>query len=522
MKVFALLPTVFLVAAVATAEDKPPAPKLPLGKDTTFVTGPLDKHGYIDYEAALNAELGKGITRENNAHALLVQAFGPAPEGGDGMPLDYFRWLDIPVPPKDGEYFIGMTAYVRDKLGLSGARLEAFFEVQGRVMQRPWVSKDCPPMAEWLKANEKPLALVTEAMKRPEYFNPLVSRRNPGEASNLIGTLLPTVQKCRELATTFTARAMLRLKDGKLDDAWVDLMTVHRLGRLVSRGGTLIESLVGIAIGQIASNSTLAYLEHPDLTSKRALACLKELQGLPRATPLADKIGVCERMMGLDAIQYIRRSGGAGGLDNLFAGENFVIVDEKKAFETVDWTTVMQSLNKGYDRLDAALRLKDRAARLKEFEKIENDYKDIKKEFADPEKAKKFMKENEKDGKALGKALGDVLMGMLSPALQKVQQAHDRSEQVAANLQVAFALAAYHKDNGDYPAKLTDLAPKYLSTVPTDLFANKALTYKPGEKGYLFYSVGVNGKDEDGRWYDDEPPGDDLRVKMPLPELKKQ
>ena len=42
---------------------------------------------------------------------------------------------------------------------------------------------------------------------------------------------------------------------------------------------------------------------------------------------------------------------------------------------------------------------------------------------------------------------------------------------------------------------------------------------KLGE-GYFFYSVGPNGKDDGGQWYNDDPPGDDIRVKMPLPELK--
>ena len=36
----------------------------------------------------------------------------------------------------------------------------------------------------------------------------------------------------------------------------------------------------------------------------------------------------------------------------------------------------------------------------------------------------------------------------------------------------------------------------------------------------MFYSVGVNGKDDGGRKIDDDPPGDDLPVSMPLPALK--
>lgn len=524
MKLLAV-PLLLLVALVGTAQDKdkPPAPKLPLGKDTTFVVGPLDKDGYIDYEAALNAEMSKGITPEKNANVLLVQAFGPAPEGGDGFPLEYYRWLDIQVLPKDGDYVLGINAFVTGQLGLTGERLEAFYEAQGNATKRPWAAKDCPPLAEWIKVNEKPLALVTEAVKRPGYFNPMVSRRKPGEGSNLIGTLLPGVQKCRELASLLTARATLRLSEGKLDEAWADVLACHRLGRLVTRGATLIEGLVGIAISQIAHNAALALAAHPDLTSKKAAQCLKDLQGLPKPGSLADKLGVAERMMGLDALQNIRRNGpGAGDGNNLLnlTEEGIVFPDKKKAFELLDWAVVMQTMNARYDRLDAALRTTDRAARLKAFEKFEQELAAVKKEFADEAKIKKIM-EGKDAGKALGKALGEVLMSLLSPAVQKVQQAYDRGEQTSANLQLAFALAAFHKDTGKYPAKLADLAPRYLAAVPNDLFAGKPLVYKPADKGYLLYSVGVNGKDDGGATYGEQSAGDDLPVKMPLPPLKK-
>src|SRR5262245_42874763 len=101
MRALLLVPLLLLCMVVCAAEDKPPEPKLPIGKDTTRVTGPFDKYGFIDYEAALNTELSKGVTPEKNAVALLIMALGPAPEGGDGLPTTYFKWLDIPVPPKN-------------------------------------------------------------------------------------------------------------------------------------------------------------------------------------------------------------------------------------------------------------------------------------------------------------------------------------------------------------------------------------------------------------------------------------
>jgi hypothetical protein len=508
-------------ARPAWADDKPPAPKLPLGKDTTYVVGPLDKQGYIDYEAALNAELSKGITSETNAKALLIQALGPAPEGGEGLPPEYFKWLDIPAPPKEGQYLLSIYAIAHDRLGISGERLEALYEFQSRATQRPWAAKEGAPIVEWLKANEKPLAIVHEAVKRPHYFNPLCSRRKEGQGSNLIGTLLPSVQKCREIASALTCRAMLRLGEGKHDDAWNDIIACHRLGRLMSRGGTLIESLVGIAICQIAHNATLAYLDRADLTSEQAMARLKELRALPPLAPMVAKIDTAERMMGLDAVQNIRRGGGTNGFGLVFGEDVKLTEEEQKALEKLDWTSVLQTMNKWYDRMAAAMRLKDRAAREKAFDKLDEELRAATKGVAGPGMLLKLATEKD-GGKVVGKAIGDVLMGLLSPAVRKVQTAHDRIEQAERNLHVALALTAYKKDTGRYPAKLADLAPKYLAAVPGDVFSGKELIYKPGEKGYQFYSVGPNGKDDGGNWYNDDPPGDDPGVKMPLPELKKK
>ena len=86
-------------------------------------------------------------------------------------------------------------------------------------------------------------------------------------------------------------------------------------------------------------------------------------------------------------------------------------------------------------------------------------------------------------------------------------------------MHIALALAAHHRDRGRYPAKLNDLAPKYLPAIPDDLFSGKPLIYRLTDNGYLLYSVGVNGRDDEGQSADDDPRGDDLPVRMPLPKL---
>ena len=113
----------------------------------------------------------------------------------------------------------------------------------------------------------------------------------------------------RRFARALAARAMLAVNDGRLADAWADLLACHRLGRLVARGATLIEGLVGIAIDAIASNADLGYLANAKLTTKQTLDCLNDLRTLPPLPPIADKIDVGERFMFLDSVMMIRRGG---------------------------------------------------------------------------------------------------------------------------------------------------------------------------------------------------------------------
>src|SRR5207245_539532 len=108
----------------------------------------------------------------------------------------FFKWLDSPAPPKEGEYFVDIGKFARDRLALTNNQLTAVFDQQGWASNRPWSAKEYTVIAEWLKFNEKQLAIAVEAVKRPEYFNPLCSRHDENSPGSLIGALLPSVQKC--------------------------------------------------------------------------------------------------------------------------------------------------------------------------------------------------------------------------------------------------------------------------------------------------------------------------------------
>jgi hypothetical protein len=508
-----------LLLLLPAAEGKP-APKVPVGKATTYVTGPLDTEGYIDYETALNERLSKGVTPEKNANVLLWKAFGPHPEKAK-MPPEFFHWLGIDEPPEVGDYFIPLADYLRDHLKYDRAEWQTVFDQQSHAGQRAWSAKDYPAIASWLQANEKPLAMVVAATRRPDYFNPLVTRRTGKRPGLLIGALLPAVQKCRELATALTARAMLHAAEQDFEAAWQDLLACHRLARLMARGGTLIEGLVGLALEAVTTNADLAFLDRARLTPKQLRDCLRDLQKLPPMPAMADGIDLTERLVFLDALQSIRR-GGPQVMEALAGGALPKDSDPKEleALEKIDWAPAFRTANEWYDRLVAALRVKDRPRRQKELSRIEENLKALTKETTEGRDRAKLFAWLLTADKDTGKLIGNVAVCLMMPAVAKVQTAHERLEQVQRNLHLAFALAAYRSEHRRYPAKLDELTPKYLAAIPDDLFSGKAMIYRPSEDGYLLYSIGVNGKDDGGRWSDDDPPGDDLRVRMPLPELK--
>jgi hypothetical protein len=314
---------------------------------------------------------------------------------------------------------------------------------------------------------------------------------------------------------------MLHTSEGRTEEAWQDLLACHRLGRLVGRGGTGVEVLVGIAINSIASFADEAFLDSARLNAKQARLCLRDLQQLPPLPSVADSTDLFERFMLLDILLKLDR-GGIELLQALAGTPPGHGPDSwgQLVLDNADWDTALRTVNSWYDRIVASLRVKDRAERQKQLAALAEELGELRTAAADTGELAELIRRSDKPAEAVGKALTDVVVSGLLSSFLLLQRSADRSEQAQRNLQVAFALEAYRKEHGAYPKELAELAPKYLPQVPDDLFSGKPLIYRRAQDGYLLYSVGPNGKDDEGRGRDDMPPGDDLSIRMPLPELK--
>jgi hypothetical protein len=486
--------------------------------ETTYVTGPLDNHGYVDYVTALNERLSKGIAPENNANVLIWQALGPRPVGDTAMPPEYFQWLRIEPPPERGEYLVSWGNYLKEH-AKNGIEPDADDNRMSRATKWPWTARDEPELADWLKRNEKPLALMVDATRRPQYYNPVAPERTDDWSPGMVAALLPNVQRCGTAGFALACRAMLRLGEGRIDEAWQDLRACHRLGRLVARGGTLLELFAGFAIEYVAKRADVVFLGHARLTSKQILARLEDVRQLPPMPAVADIMDLTDRFTLLEIIMLTARHG-AQFLESMPRPE----VRPKKGNEfmarlftrSINWDPALRTTNRWFDRFTAALRIADRATRVQEMAAIRRDLTALKQQVSEIGSIEKSFMGPERRGEMAG----DAIIALLLPAFDKVQSAADRFEQAERNLHLAFLLAAYRQDHGRYPEKLGELSPKYLVKIPGDLFSGKPLIYRLEGTGFLLYSVGENGIDDGGRGYEDEPRGDDLSVRMPVAERR--
>ncbi len=472
-------------------------PKITISKETTWATEPLDERGFVDYFAVINRQFGAGVTPENNAVVPLYRALGPRPDG-TRQPEDFFRLLGMPVPPEDGKY------YSSPRDGWPDGALNG-----------PWKEADYPWLVAWFRSQAEPLEAVVEASERSESFSPLVN----GPDAPLMTVLLPGIQRSRDFGRALVARAMWKLGEGSRFDAWRDLMAAHRLGRLVGRGPTGIEGLVGAAIERQAMDAELRLIAETQPPAKQAALFLRQQQRLPPRGSFVEKIDSCERAIYLDScIRLARRQ---LTFQEAADGPAFEHVSlrpfaEEALIRDIDWDEVLRSLNRWFDRLAVASRLpsfKERDAALIEL-------RDDVLKFSKDRKQKYDWLVILADQSTRTRFTADLLASRYLPSVHHLARYDDRSIQRTRNLELALALSAWRGDHDSYPKSLAELAPKYLESIPLDLFTDQPLRYERTADGYRFYSLGSNGTDDEGRGEDDKPRGDDLAVQMPLPKPK--
>jgi len=495
------------VGGAPRAEDKRSARDDFDDRQATYVSGPKDSAGLIDYAAALNERFGRGVTPDRNACAALWRAIGPPP---DHRPVsdDFFAALGIERPPSEGNYFVDWDDFLRERRPDEIER-NAINDAYMTAQNEAWTAEQYPDLAAWLEANRRPLAEVRRAVELPHFYYPLVPRTDDGKPTSLMNQLVPEVGNYRDLARALTARAMLRAGEGKLDEAFDDLTTCRLLGRQTARGPTLVWYMVGTTIDSMSAYAETRLLFSVRLTEGRLRRRRLELEGLSPFPPLKEAFDLGERFVLLDLVQ--RLDEGDRSIAGVFFGKNLFEPASDDLIEQVrllDFRPVMQDVNRAFDRLGAALRENDPVLRRRRVQAVVDSLQADAPEQnqAEPRLVPRI------DANLNVAEIGRYFAALFVPGAAFAASHYDNRLQTADQLITAYRLEAHRLRHGRYPATLAELAAPAAETI--DRFTGRPQIYRVRGDGYVLYSVGPNGVDDGGRNLEDdeESSWDDLRI----------
>jgi hypothetical protein len=180
--------------------------KIHVSYEVTRITGPKLPDGSIDYLRAMEDYFSRGVTPENNAAIPILQALGraalPPSQPRDGIT----DRLGMSPLPDNGDYYTTYADYFRSR------PIENDSDPTDSKTRLRWPVKIDPAIAEWVKANEKPLALLTEASKRSRYFIPFNGGNRP---TTLFSVLLKHLVLILDTRRALLTRAVMRLNNGE-------------------------------------------------------------------------------------------------------------------------------------------------------------------------------------------------------------------------------------------------------------------------------------------------------------------
>jgi hypothetical protein len=509
-------------------------PRVPftISKETTYIVQPLDKDGYPDYVEALNRHYGKGVTHENNAAVPYWRAMGPSRIiGPPERHAEFLKLLGIESLPEKGDYFLSDGDYFRQFVApkksadiWESPESKTFFNAYRKAHQRPWTKAEFPQVAAWLAANEKPLAFFFDAANRPRRFDPLLNGKW-GESLDLWNITpfryAPFNEWSGRMADTYaplkllTARALLRLGDGRIDDAWQDMLACHRWARHCEEGPSLSEYRASPSMERYLWSAEQGMLQHARLSAAQLKRMSADLDRLPEIPNVDDRVNIgvrCEYLqmvnwMSRNYLPWTMRSMRLRWLYNLCPVDPGIFCD---------WDVLFRKGNAATDRVVDVLRHGTRAQRTalrREMgDRAYQSRQDAKKDVGPGTILNLF---NGELGRLRTRISADLADGLCDMMLSPACDARDDEDEIRMRFELtklAFALAAYHADHDAYPAELASLVPDYVSRIPKDAFSDADLHYSIRDGGYLLYSVGQDRKDDAGRGIDDRPQN------IPLPD----
>ena len=486
--------------------DRPARPYT-ISKETTYFTGPLKPDGSIDFVAAVNQHFAQGVTPENNAARLILPLLADEiwkPEYGEQRRC-VLQALGLDPEPHTGKgRFQDFRRYVESNKISDGVVGRQYDDALGRT----WTEQDSPELARWLDTNREPLGAISQAATLEKFYVPMVA---VGETELLMFVGLDHGLTMRSLARAYLIRANLHVAHQRWREAWDDILTIQRLGKLVGQGQTLTDGLLGVAITGISFDAVKRMIEstNPDsmdwepLLSSWSTAPIADLGKAMRTSERAMFIQLaCELVDDPDFRIFL-----VTGQGEMSATINKLVVSTlqqmlKSSEASLDG--VLRYSNSVYDQMADLSTMEDVGARLAATTRFNKEIEEILGRDPDESLLTQVLFAKPQDP---SHQVATVLLSQLLPAAETVNYAHWRSR--ASQQVVALALAArvVQSRTGHLPQSPRELEPFVDDATFIQPASGEPIQMRYDRGTLLIYHWGHNRQDDGGE-IDGEDPKD--------------
>ncbi len=463
-------------------EDQPePIPIRP-AVDTTWLTQPLHPDGTVNYIARVNEKYGQGIRPEDNAASELLICCAP-PEVGPSQREILARRMGLQVAPSAIDFPLPLIEYpTRPSTDDSSTRLLSSLR---RASHGPWDPSEHPELREWIEKHGEALDRLARAGNKPRLFIPLYSRLRP---ERLAGAERPYAEPCLQIIHSLAARGALRARTGEFDKAREDYIAALRWCRLVSQSMVTSEATHAYRLGQRVYEATMASLAQGRWKAGPAGQLLEQMRSLPALRSPLETANWDQRLSRLDAMQVCAVDGLARGMGLL--SDQYEIQGLQDT--GTNYNSAMRQINHWYDRYLRVAAMPDSTQRDRAARQVADLWTQFRTDV--------YRRRVQKDGSLAPTDTVDVVVHLVvRNPLYLVEYPRPQYLNARNMAWVAAALARHKAERGAYPDSLEALVPQILPSLPDDPYGQGPLRYRHTGGNALLYSVGPNGRDDNGQ-----------------------
>ncbi len=434
------------------------------------VVDPADSDAHQPDEAASDAEPDQPA-KSPEPPEFESAGFQNIPAPNPDQPTDYVSWMNDQVR---GESAPGASTY-NEAVGLYQGWEGSADLIRAATKGDPAVLTN-PDLKTWLDRNQIAIARFREAARAPhagfEY--------HADKSGAAISVVLPHLSPIRNLARATIVAGKLHESKGEVNQAVDAYLDVTAAGAHASRGITLIENLVGIAMQSLGHKALLDAYAAPNADEIDYVSIARRMSSPQMALRPMKEAVAAEHAFALDMLQrvfkrdetsgrYVASGGMVGEVLAYMAAETDTEEDEvfRQAIGNVDYDVTLAELNTYYDGLSVAAELPyDQAREL---------LADIESQVSGPD--------------------SNPVLRMFVPEFTRAYFVRARADTQERGAHLLTELRAYRQEHGAYPKSLDVFGDRDFVFDP---LTGASFVYRRDGDDITLYSLGVDGIDSGG------------------------